>query len=120
MNGRGSCEGSAAHLAAGLGKRQVLDTLAVSAQEGRRVQIISGYRGPGHRLHRPGSPHDAHGAIDVRMQGVSSKDLAKALHRSGRFNRVSWYNDGRTSAHADYHTEKTPGLFDHWTTRVEE
>ncbi|MXW51002.1 MAG: hypothetical protein F4149_12840, partial [Gammaproteobacteria bacterium] len=99
--------------------RQVLDALAVSAQEGGRVQIISGYRGPGHDLYREDSAHHVDGAIDVRMEGVSSEDLARALHRTGRFNRVSWYTDGRTAAHADYRQSGPQGLFEDWQQRVE-
>ena len=36
-----------------VGMRQVRDALAVSAQEGRQVQIISGYRGSNHPFSNP-------------------------------------------------------------------
>ena len=94
--------------------RQVMDALAVSAQEGERLQIISGYRGPGHPIYRENSPHHIDDAMDVKMQGRTSEELARALHRSGRFNRVSWYTDGRTSAHADYRLTKWQGLYRNW------
>ena len=94
--------------------RQVADALAVSSNLGQQVEIISGERGPDHSLYREGSPHAIHGAIDVRVEGLSSEQVADAFHRSGRFNRVSSYSDGRTSAHADYNPHGPQGRFRDW------
>ena len=94
--------------------KQILDALDVSADAGRQVQIISGERGPGHPLYRPGSTHAVDGAIDVRIRGFNSEQTADALHRSGNFNRVSSYIDGRSSAHADYRSISNQGRFVNW------
>ena len=56
--------------------RAVVDALRVSAQESRRVQIISGYR-------TDSENHMKHGAIDVFIEGYSTEQTAKALCGSG-------------------------------------
>ena len=94
---------------------QVIDALAVSAQEGQRLQIISGYR-EGSIAHR------LHGGIDVHIKGYTTEETARALHRSGRFNRVSSYTgelrpelyQRTNTAHADYYAEGNQGLFEDW------
>ena len=97
-----------------VGNRQVLDALDVSADVGSQVQIISGERRPGHPLYRPEGPHTLDGAIDVKISDFNSEQVADALHRSGNFNRVSSYTDGRTSAHADYRSRGNQGRFVDW------
>ena len=93
--------------------RAVVDGLEVSAQEGQRAQIISGYR-------RDSMNHMKYGAIDVYIEGYSTEQTAEALCRSGRFNRVSSY-PGRlpgsrrlNTAHADYREDRSQGLHRDW------
>ena len=100
--------------------KQISDTLSVSSATGEQVQIISGYRGPDHPLYRRGAPHEVDGAIDVRIRGFNSEEVANALFESGRFNRVSSYTDGRSSAHADYRQWGSQGRFQDWRVRGNE
>ena len=94
---------------------QVIDALAVSAQEGERLQIISGYR-------EDSIAHRLHGGIDVHIRGYTTEETARALYRSGRFNRVSSYTGrlnkdygGRkNTVHADYFQAERQGLFEDW------
>ena len=98
-----------------VGIRAILDALAVSVQEGRRLQIISGSR-------EDSSAHKEHGAIDVFIEGYTTEETAAALHKIGRFNRVSSYTgrlqprdyDRLNTAHADYKTAENQGLFEDW------
>ena len=74
---------------------QVREALDVSEQEGKPVQIISGYR-------EDSVAHREHRAMDVKIDGYSSEDTAKAFAKSGLFSRVASYTDGRTAAHVDH------------------
>lgn len=67
----------------------------VSYAVDKQVQIISGYR-------TDSISHRQHNAIDVRISGYSSEQVANALHGSNHFKRVASYTDDRASAHADY------------------
>ena len=94
--------------------RSVGDALYVSYRENRQLQIISGYR--------EGSvAHMKHEAIDVYIDGYTTRETANALHSSGRFNRVSSYTGKvdstvkpRNTAHADYNPSRNQGLFEDW------
>ncbi|MBC6428953.1 MAG: hypothetical protein GDA55_07000 [Cellvibrionales bacterium] len=85
-----------------VGDKQIAHTLDVSASLRKQVQIISGERGPSHPMYRAGSPHAVNGAIDVKISGLNSEQVANTLYSSGHFSRVASYTDGRISAHADY------------------
>ena len=87
--------------------RQVSDALAVSANVGnKRVWIISGYRGEGLR------PHAEWGGMDVSIDGFNSIETATALYNSDLFNRATYYDVHKYSAHADYRPEPArQGLF---------
>ena len=97
-----------------VGNQQISHSLDVSASTGSQVQIISGERGVGHPLYNPGSSHATGGAIDVRISGFNSEQVADAFYDSGNFNRVSSYTDGRTSAHVDYRSTGNQGRFVDW------
>ena len=93
-------------------KMQTIEhVLDVSYAVGKQVQIISGYR-------TDSTAHREYGAIDVKIHGYNSEQIARALHRSGHFNRVSYYTKSPRlySAHADYYNEsgKNQGLFEDW------
>ncbi len=59
-------------------------------------------------------PHTYYGGIDVMINGLNSEQAADALYKSGHFNRVSSFTDGRTSAHADNNIFGHQGRFIDW------
>ncbi len=79
---------------------RVFDALDVSKQVGKRVNVISGYRGPNYD---PKSiNHEKYDAIDVYIDGFTSTQTAKALYNSGHFHRVAGYPSSKLqSAHGD-------------------
>ena len=92
---------------------RVFDALDVSKQVGKRVNVISGYRGPNYD---PKSiNHEKYGAIDVYIDGFNSTQTAKALYNSGHFHRVAGYPDSKLqSAHGDNRTNYKGGCFVKW------
>jgi len=95
----------------GVSDKTIGHLLDVSYAEGEQVWVISGARPKGHTLYRATGPHTVDGAVDVKIDKYSGVQTAKALHRSGHFNRVSAYLNTNT-AHADYRPRVSQGR--HW------
>ena len=94
--------------------QQIKHVLDVSYAVNKQVQIISGMRPEGHPLYRQTGPHTIDDAIDVVIHGYNGLETARALYRSGHFNRVTAYE---RSAHADYRPASSgfrQGCFQSW------
>lgn len=98
------------------------DLMKLSEQERKTVRVISGFRTQKEqdKLFKEDperaaevSFHTTDIAIDIMIEGYSSRKLAKAVYKTGVFNRVSSYPTG-TSVHVDYNTTRRQGLFHNW------
>jgi len=70
-----------------------------------KIEVISGYRGQGHRLYRPGSQHSQPGmgtAIDLDLSKLSDAEKTDVMERLRQRGARGIGNYGGASVHADW------------------
>jgi hypothetical protein len=87
-----------------------------SEKEGKIVQVTSGQRTPAQNRAVDGAPNSQHlqdNAADIRIPGNTKTETADAAYKSGEFNRVNEYPDGR-GVHVDLKEVGNQGRFYDW------
>ncbi|MCX7557740.1 D-Ala-D-Ala carboxypeptidase family metallohydrolase, partial [Xanthomonadaceae bacterium JHOS43] len=102
--------------------REIMNRLMnFSEKEGKTVEVTSGERAPEQNAAVGGAPASQHlsdNAADIRIQGNTTTQTADAAHKSGEFNRVNEYSNGR-GVHVDLRSDGKQGRFDNWRHRDE-
>ena len=100
--------------------REIMNRLMnFSEKEGKIVEVTSGKRTLEQNAVVGGAPASQHlhdNAADIRIQGNTTTQTADAAHKSGEFNRVNEYSNGR-GVHVDLHSDSKQGRFYNWRRR---